>query len=278
MASTVHGSRMRAPVHSADMPRERETTPVTPAVGTGAWVVLPTYEEAENLPGIAFAILAALPGATLLVVDDNSPDGTGRIADDLATSEPRIRVRHRPGKQGIGRAYLDGFQVALDAGATAVCQMDADWSHDPTMLPRLLAPIAEDKADLVIGSRYVKGGRVLDWGLGRRLISRMGSLFARTVLTLRPHDLTGGFKAWRATTLAAIPSDGVHAGGYVFQIEMTYRAARAGARIREVPITFQDRRVGHSKMSRRIIVEALLVVVRLRWDELRGRGPVQQAK
>jgi dolichol-phosphate mannosyltransferase len=247
--------------------------PAATAVGTGAWVVLPTYEEAENLPGIAFAILAALPGATLLVVDDNSPDGTGRIADDLAKAEPRIRVQHRPGKQGLGRAYLAGFQVALDAGALVVFQMDADWSHDPTMLPRLLAPITDDKADLVIGSRYVKGGRVLDWGLGRRLISRLGSLFARTVLTLRPRDLTGGFKAWRASTLASIPSDGVHAGGYVFQIEMTYRAARTGARVREVPITFQDRRVGRSKMSRRIIVEALLVVVRLRWDELRGRGP-----
>jgi dolichol-phosphate mannosyltransferase len=255
------------------MSKERATEPSAALVGTGAWVVLPTYEEAENLPGIAFAILAAVPGATLLVVDDNSPDGTGRIADDLARNEPRIRVRHRPGKDGIGRAYLDGFQVARDAGATVICQMDADWSHDPTMLPWLLAPIGDDNADLVIGSRYVKGGHVLDWGLGRRLISRCGSLFARTVLSLRPHDLTGGFKAWRASTLAAIPSDGVHAGGYVFQIEMTYRAARGGARIREVPITFQDRRVGRSKMSRRIIAEALLVVVRLRWDELRGRGP-----
>ena len=290
MAAATHPkrrARKAVPVHSANMPKDRDRaaapadatgTPGSAAVGTGAWVVLPTYEEAENLPGIAFAILAALPGATLLVVDDNSPDGTGRIADDLAKAEPRIRVRHRPGKQGIGRAYLDGFRVALDAGATAVCQMDADWSHDPTMLPRLLAPIVDDKADLVIGSRYVKGGRVLDWGLGRRVISRLGSLFARTVLTLRPHDLTGGFKAWRAATIAAIPSDGVHAGGYVFQIEMTYRASRAGARIREVPITFQDRRVGHSKMSRRIIAEALLVVVRLRWDELRGRGPRTKAR
>ena len=149
--------------------------------------------------------------------------------------------------------------------------MDADWSHDPGSLPALLAPIVEDRADLVIGSRYIRGGRVLDWGLGRRLVSRLGSIFARTVLGLRPHDLTGGFKAWRASTLAAIPFDGVHAGGYVFQIEMTYRASRAGARIAEVPITFQDRRVGRSKMSRRIIVEALLVVVRLRWDELRSR-------
>ena len=239
--------------------------------GDGRWVVLPTYEEAENLPGIAAAILAALPGSTLLVVDDNSPDGTGRLADELAASNPRIRVRHRPGKAGIGRAYLDGFRVALDAGATTLIQMDADWSHDPGKLPALVAPIEEGQADLVIGSRYVRGGRVLDWGLGRRLISRMGSLFARTVLGLRPHDLTGGFKAWRAATVAEIPFEGVHAGGYVFQIEMTYRASRAGARIREVPITFQDRRVGKSKMSRRIIVEALLVVVRLRWDELRRR-------
>jgi dolichol-phosphate mannosyltransferase len=239
--------------------------------GESTWVVLPTYDEAENLPGIAAAILAALPAATLLVVDDNSPDGTGRLADELAASNPRIRVRHRPGKAGIGRAYLDGFRVALDEGAAALIQMDADWSHDPGVLPMLLAPIVEGRADLVIGSRYVRGGRVLDWGLGRRLISRGGSLFARTVLGLRPHDLTGGFKAWRGPALAGIPFDGVHAGGYVFQIEMTHRASRAGARIAEVPITFQDRRVGRSKMSRRIIVEALLVVLRLRWDELRSR-------
>jgi dolichol-phosphate mannosyltransferase len=237
----------------------------------GTWVVLPTYEEAENLPGIAAAILAALPTATLLVVDDNSPDGTGRLADELAAANSRIRVRHRPGKAGIGRAYLDGFRVALDAGATTLVQMDADWSHDPGALPALVAPVEDGLSDLVIGSRYVRGGRVLDWGLGRRMISRMGSLFARTVLALQPHDLTGGFKAWRAGALSAIPFDGIHAGGYVFQIEMTYRASRAGARIREVPITFQDRRVGRSKMSRRIIVEALLVVVRLRWDELRRR-------
>jgi dolichol-phosphate mannosyltransferase len=241
------------------------------ASSTGTWVVLPTYDEVENLPGIAAAILAILPAATLLVVDDSSPDGTGELADRMARDEPRIRVRHRAGKEGLGRAYLDGFRVALDAGATSVIQMDADWSHDPAVLPSLLEPIAADQADLVIGSRYVRGGRVLDWGIGRRLISRLGSIFARTVLRLRPSDLTGGFKAWRASTLAAIPFDGVHAGGYVFQIEMTHRASRAGARVAEVPITFRDRRVGRSKMSRRIIVEALLVVVRLRWDELRAR-------
>ena len=237
----------------------------------GTWIVLPTYDEAGNLPGIAAAILAAVPDATLLVVDDRSPDGTGRLADELAAADPRVRVRHRAGKEGLGRAYLDGFRVALDGGAGAVVQMDADWSHDPAILPALLEPIRDGRADLVIGSRYTRGGRVEDWGIGRRLISRLGSLFARIVLWLQPNDLTGGFKAWRASTLAAIPFDGVHAGGYVFQIEMTHRASRAGARIVEVPITFRDRQVGRSKMSRRIIVEALMVVVRLRWDEIARR-------
>jgi len=239
--------------------------------GAGVWVVLPTYNEAENLGPIASAILAALPGATLLVVDDGSPDGTGRLADELATTDPRVRVQHRGAKQGLGRAYLDGFATALAGGAATVVQMDADFSHDPTVLPELVEPIADGTADLVIGSRYTQGGGVVAWGLGRRVVSRGGSLFARTVLTLRPHDLTGGFKAWRAATLAAVLFDGVHAGGYVFQIEMTFRASRAGARIREVPITFRDRRVGQSKMSRRIIAEALLVVVQLRAEELRDR-------
>ncbi len=257
-------------------PASGPDAPLAPAtdglVGTGTWVVLPTYNEAENLPGIAAAILASLPGATLLVVDDASPDGTGEIADGLAAGEPRVRVRHRAGKQGLGRAYLDGFGVALAGGAQSVVQMDADWSHDPAALPALIAPITSGTADLVIGSRYTRGGRVEDWGLGRRLISRGGSLFARVVLGLAPHDLTGGFKAWQATTLASIPFAGIHAGGYVFQIEMTDRAARAGARIAEVPITFRDRRVGASKMSRRIIAEALLVVVRLRIERFRSRA------
>jgi len=241
----------------------------TSATTSGCWVVLPTFNEADNLPGIAAAILATLPTATLLVVDDASPDGTGRLADDLSAADPRIRVRHRAGKQGLGRAYLDGFGVALDGGAGIVVQMDADWSHDPAVLPTIVSPIEDGTTDLVIGSRYVRGGGVVDWGLGRRLISRGGSLFARIVLGLAPHDLTGGFKAWRAATLAAVPFDGVHAGGYVFQIEMTFRASRAGARILEVPITFRDRRVGQSKMSRRIVAEALLVVVQLRAEELR---------
>src|SRR5829696_947687 len=155
--------------------------------GEGAWIVLPTYNEAENLAGISTAILGALPRSTLLVVDDGSPDGTGRLADDLAAADPRIRVHHRPAKQGLGRAYLDGFGVALAGGARSVVQMDADWSHDPATLPALVAPVADGAADLVIGSRYVAGGGVVDWGLARRLISRGGSLFARLVLRLAAH-------------------------------------------------------------------------------------------
>ena len=243
-----------------------------PPDGSGVWVVLPTYNEAENVGPIAAAILAALPGATLLIVDDGSPDGTGAIADALAATDLRIRVRHRVAKQGLGRAYLDGFGVALAGGAEIVVQMDADWSHDPATLPALVRPVVDGDADLVIGSRYVRGGGVVDWGLGRRIISRGGSQFARVVLALRPHDLTGGFKAWRATTLAAIPFDGIHAGGYVFQIEMTFRASRRSARVTESPITFRDRRVGQSKMSRRIVAEALLVVVQLRAEELWARA------
>jgi dolichol-phosphate mannosyltransferase len=244
-------------------------------VGTGTWVILPTYDEADNLAGISAAILEALPGAVLLVVDDASPDGTGDLAERLAAEDRRVRVRHRPGKAGLGRAYLDGFGVALDDGAVCIVQMDADWSHDPAALPSLIDGVTRDEADLVIGSRYTGGGAVEDWGLLRRVISRGGSLFARVVLRLGPSDLTGGFKAWRAATLRAVPFEGVRAGGYVFQIEMTYRASRLGARVREVPITFRDRRVGQSKMSRRIVVEALFVVLRLRWDELLGRGPVR---
>jgi dolichol-phosphate mannosyltransferase len=269
MTDAPDESTVAAPEGARAPRRRRSPTPdAAAATGTGAWVILPTYDEAENLPGITAAILAALPGATVLVVDDASPDGTGALADELAVGDQRIRVRHRDGKQGLGRAYLDGFGLALDGGAAIVVQMDADWSHDPTSLPELIRPIVGGDADLVIGSRYVKGGGVEDWGLGRRLISRGGSLFARVVLRLRPHDLTGGFKAWRAPTLGALPFDGIRAGGYVFQIEMTHRASRAGARIIEVPITFRDRRAGRSKMSRRIIVEALLVVVRLRAEEI----------
>jgi dolichol-phosphate mannosyltransferase len=244
---------------------------VTSDAPTGTWVVLPTYNEIENLPQIAPAILEKLPEATLLVVDDSSPDGTGDLANRMALENPRVKVLHRAAKQGLGKAYTDGFRHALDGGASVLIQMDADWSHDPSYLPGMVAAL-ENGADLVIGSRYVKGGGVRNWGLLRRIVSRGGSMFARTVLGLKAHDLTGGFKAWRRSTLAAMPWDSLHSGGYVFQIETTFRAARAGARIVEVPIIFVDRRLGASKMSRRIIFEALLVVIRLRWDELRGRA------
>ena len=238
----------------------------------GTWVVLPTYDEAENLEGISAAILAALPGCRLLVVDDASPDGTGEIADGLAAAEPRISVLHRAGKEGLGKAYMAGFAVALDGGATRVIQMDADWSHSPDYLPSLVAPL-DTGADLVIGSRYTRGGGVRDWGLLRQIVSRGGSLFAKIVLRLGPNDLTGGFKAWRRAALEAVDVERVHSGGYVFQIETTYLASRAGASVVEVPIVFKDREIGTSKMSKSIILEALVVVLKLRWEELRGRGP-----
>jgi dolichol-phosphate mannosyltransferase len=243
---------------------------VTSEPRTGTWVVLPTYNEIENLPLIAPAILGQLPEATLLVVDDSSPDGTGDLANRMALENPRIKVLHRAAKQGLGKAYTEGFKHALAGGAEVLIQMDADWSHDPAYLPTMVATLT-NSADLVIGSRYVKGGGVPDWGILRRLVSRGGSIFARTVLGLKAHDLTGGFKAWRRATLATMPWESLHSGGYVFQIETTFRAARGGARVVELPIVFVDRRLGASKMSRRIILEALLVVLRLRWDELRGR-------
>jgi dolichol-phosphate mannosyltransferase len=241
------------------------------------WVVLPTYNEADNIRSISTAILEALPGATLLVVDDASPDGTGHIADELAAGESHIHVRHRKRKMGLGRAYVDGFAVVLAEGAQRIVQMDADWSHSPDYLPVLVGGLRTtdnpEGVDLVIGSRYVSGGGVRDWGLLRKLVSRGGSVFARTLLRLEAHDLTGGFKAWRREALSIIPWNSVHAGGYVFQIEATYLASRAGAGVTEVPIVFFDRRLGVSKMSKRIIGEALLVVLQLRWEELRGRGP-----
>jgi len=238
----------------------------------GTTVVLPTYNEAENLAGIAEAILTALPGARLLVVDDSSPDGTGELADGLAAEDPLVQVKHRSAKEGLGKAYMDGIAVALEGGASHVIQMDADWSHSPDYLPAMMAAL-EGGADLVIGSRYARGGGVRDWGILRRIVSRGGSMFARLVLRLQPNDLTGGFKAWRRAALEAIDWDRVHSGGYVFQIETTYLATRAGANVTEVPIVFKDREVGTSKMSKSIIIEALVVVLQLRWEELRGRGP-----
>jgi dolichol-phosphate mannosyltransferase len=230
----------------------------------GAWVVLPTYNEAENLEAITERILAQIgPGDRILVVDDNSPDGTGKIADRLAAEEPRIEVLHRPGKGGLGPAYLAGFARALDGGADLILEMDADFSHDPADLPRLIA--AAERADLAIGSRYVKGGGVEEWGPLRRVVSRVGSAYARLVLGVRVRDLTGGFKCFRREVLERLDLDRVHANGYAFQIELTYRTIQAGFSVEEVPIVFRNRRKGTSKMTPDIALEAAWKVPSLRF-------------
>ena len=236
-----------------------------------ACVVLPTYNELENLPLILPAILAAAPEVDVLVVDDNSPDGTGRAADAWAAKEPRVRVLHRPRKEGLGRAYLAGFAEALERGYGLVLEMDADFSHDPDRLPALLDAARE--SDLVLGSRYVRGGGTVHWGLGRRALSRSGSLYARTILGVPIADLTGGFKCFRRETLQALDLRTVRSTGYAFQIELTYRAFRRGFRIREVPIVFADRRVGKSKMTRRIVFEALWMVWKIRFDRAANARP-----
>ena len=228
--------------------------PANPELGP-VWLVLPTYNEAANLEAIAGAILEWLPAERrLLIVDDSSPDGTGEIADRLAAADPDVEVLHRPAKQGLGPAYFAGFRRARAGGAGLIAQMDADFSHDPADLPRLLAAAAD--ADLVLGSRYVAGGGVAEWGPGRRLISRGGSAYARTLLGLGVADLTGGFKVFRRRALEAIDLDTIPSLGYAFQIETTFRAARAGFRVLEVPIVFHDRRVGESKMTGSIVLEA----------------------
>jgi dolichol-phosphate mannosyltransferase len=228
-----------------------------------ALVIIPTYNEAENLEPIAKAVLAADPRLELLVVDDNSPDGTGQLADALAAAESRIHVLHRAAKQGLGRAYLAGFDWALSRPYECVFEMDADFSHDPRYLPRFLEAI-DQGADLVLGSRYVPGGGTVNWGLRRQLISRGGSFYARTILGAPVRDLTGGFKCFRREVLEALDLSTVRASGYAFQIELTYRALRRGFKVREIPIVFEDRRVGMSKMSRAIFLEAVTIVWKLR--------------
>jgi dolichol-phosphate mannosyltransferase len=227
-----------------------------------ALLCLPTYDERENLAPMIEAILAAAPRLDVLVIDDNSPDGTGQLADQIAAREPRVQVLHRAGKEGLGRAYLAGFAWALARDYGLVLEMDCDFSHDPKYLPAMLAAAGE--ADLVLGSRYVRGGGTVNWGLLRKLISRGGSLYARTILGLSVRDLTGGFKCFRREVLEAIDLPTVACTGYAFQIELTYRAARRGFRITELPIVFADRRVGHSKMSRRIVLEAIARVWSIR--------------
>jgi dolichol-phosphate mannosyltransferase len=231
-----------------------------------AWLVLPTYNEAENIERIVRAALPELASAAedhhILIVDDGSPDGTGDIADRLAAELEPVEVLHRTAKEGLGRAYLAGFERALSSGADLVLEMDADFSHDPADLPRLIAAAAD--ADLVLGSRYVPGGGVTDWGIFRRMLSRGGSWYARIVLGVPVRDLTGGFKCFRRATLEGIEYRDTHADGYGFQIELTYRAIKSGFRVKEVPIVFRDRKEGTSKMSPRIAVEAVWKVPALR--------------
>jgi dolichol-phosphate mannosyltransferase len=239
-------------------------------------VCVPTYDERENLERMIGALEAvrAQPSATgdVLVIDDSSPDGTGVLADELAASRPWLHVLHRPTKQGLGRAYLDGFRWALARDYEYVLEMDCDFSHDPAAIPTLLAA-AEAGADLVLGSRYCEGGRVENWGRARRLISSAGCLYARTLLGVGVRDLTGGFKCFRRAVLQAIELDAVDAQGYQFQIEMTYRAILLGFTVQEVPITFADRVAGGSKMSRSIVYEAMRRVPLLRLEAARGRLP-----
>jgi dolichol-phosphate mannosyltransferase len=235
-----------------------------------AWLILPTYDEAENIEQIVHASLAVLrraaPGAhRILIVDDSSPDGTGDIADRLAREHDVVHVLHRTEREGLGPAYLAGFAHALAAGAGFVLEMDSDFSHDPADLSRLLVAVRD--ADLALGSRYVPGGGVSDWGLVRRIVSRGGSFYARLVLGMKVRDLTGGFKCFRREVLEAIDLPTVRSRGYAFQVELTHRAVRAGFRVVEVPIVFREREHGQSKMTWRIAIEAAVLVPKLRFGE-----------
>jgi len=232
-------------------------------VMAGSLIIIPTYDERENLRAIASRIHEVVPEVHLLVVDDNSPDGTGEVADDLAAKDERIHVLHRPGKMGLGTAYVEGFRKGLEEGYDFLWEMDADFSHDPKFLPDMLAAM-ENGADLAIGSRYVPGGGTENWGLRRKVLSRGGGTYARLVLGVPIKDLTSGFRCYRRDVLERIPLSEVRAEGYAFQIEMAYKTFKAGFRIEEVPILFVDRRVGQSKMSGGIVWEAVWGVWRLK--------------
>ena len=230
-------------------------------------VCLPTYNERENLEPMLRAL--GEQGVSVLVIDDNSPDGTGKLADRLARELDYVEVLHRPRKEGLGPAYLAGFRVALARGAERILEMDCDFSHDPKDVPRLIA--ATDDADLALGSRYVEGGEIPNWGVIRRAISAGGSLYARLILSGPVHDQTAGFRCYRAEVLRTIDLDAIHSKGYAFQIESTYRTLRAGFRVVEVPIRFVDREAGGSKMSQAIVLEAIWRVPALRLAALRGK-------
>ena len=239
--------------------------------GDGALIVTPTYNERENLEPFLEGLFRYAPAADVLVVDDNSPDGTGKLADEIAARDPRVKVLHRAGKLGLGSAYREAFKRGLaDPKYRVFYEMDTDLSHDPRYLPDFERALDEG-ADIVIGSRNIPGGGVEGWGLGRHVMSKGGSLYSRTILGLSVRDLTSGFKAFTRRALAAIDLDAVHSEGYSFQNEMTYRAMRRDMRVAEVPIVFVDRRQGASKMSRKIFAEAVGVVWKLRFDAIRGR-------
>ncbi|MCH6163995.1 polyprenol monophosphomannose synthase [Streptomyces marispadix] len=218
-------------------------------------VIIPTYNEADNIESVSARVREAVPDAHILIADDNSPDGTGKIADELAAQDGHIHVMHRPGKQGLGAAYLAGFRWGIDNGYGVLVEMDADGSHQPEELPRLLTALKG--SDLVLGSRWVPGGRVVNWPQSRRLISRGGSMYSRVMLGLPLRDITGGFRAFRSETLKGLGMDAVASQGYCFQVDLANRAVRAGYHVVEVPITFVERVRGNSKMSRDIMVEAL---------------------
>jgi dolichol-phosphate mannosyltransferase len=237
-------------------------------VAERALVVVPTYNESTNIPLLVPAILLQDPRLEALVVDDNSPDGTGQLADDLARADTRVHVLHRPAKEGLGKAYLAGFRWALDRGYDYVFEMDADFSHDPKFLPEFLAAIED--ADLVVGSRYKSGVNVINWPMSRLLLSIGANQYARIVTGLPLADSTGGFKCFRRQVLEAIALDRVKSNGYAFQIEMSFLAWKKGFRIREIPIVFTDRVEGHSKMSKRIVREAIWMVWWLRLRSLTG--------
>ncbi len=233
-------------------------------------IVTPTYNERDNLAAFLDGVFEVLPEAHCLVVDDASPDGTGALADQIAKVDDRVKVLHRPGKLGLGSAYLDAFRRGIADGYDLIFEMDTDLSHDPRYLPDFLEAF-ERGADVVIGSRNVPGGGVEGWGLGRHVLSKGGSLYSRTLLGLDVNDLTSGYKGFRRRVLEGLDLDSVRSEGYSFQIELTYRAVRKGFRVHEVPIVFVDRRAGQSKMSRRIFAEAVMMVPKLRFDALRGK-------
>jgi dolichol-phosphate mannosyltransferase len=233
-------------------------------------IVTPTYNERENLPRFLERVRSAAPSAHILVVDDNSPDGTGALADEFAAKDKNVRVMHRAGKLGLGTAYIQAFQRGMGEGFERFFEMDADLSHDSKYLPDFVRALDEG-ADIVIGSRNIRGGGVEGWGLGRHFISKGGSIYSRTILGLGVRDLTSGYKAFSRRALEAIELSTIHSNGYSFQIEMTYRAILKGMRVKEVPITFVDRTAGKSKMSRKIFLEAIGVVWALRLDAMRGK-------